>query len=356
MLRLTRILRAFIAMVAIALIASSCGADELFDEFGQQICDDDCECIEPAFRCMGHRCACPIAGQILCNRRGHSPANKERGCYPFDQCEPGEMGVPEEPPPPEPECTDIDLSKCAGAPDRECGSAICVNGACAVAVRQGPLESQRIGDCKQRVCNANGVIVETDDPADYFDDGEECTYDYCDGGPVNAPMAEIACPNKGEGYCSAGKCVSCIIGQFAGLQCKPGQTCAYGLCVPATCQNGAMDPTESDIDCGGKCVPCFEGDACNVGADCTSGVCGPDMTCKAPQCDDGVRNNGETDVDCGAGCPGKLCADGKGCQVGKDCSSGVCWAGKCLPPSCNDGVRNGSEINIDCGGSCPSDC
>jgi hypothetical protein len=220
----------------------------------------------------------------------------------------------------------------------------------------GTLESQRAGDCKRRVCSSNGAIIEEDDPSDFYDDGLECTFDYCDGGAVNVAMAEIVCPNKGEGYCSAGECVSCIVGQFAGLQCKPGQTCAYGLCVPTACQNGAMDGTESDIDCGGDCVPCFEGDACNTGADCTSGVCGPEMTCKAPLCDDGFKNNGETDVDCGAHCPGKPCADGKGCKAGEDCSSGVCWAGQCQVPSCTDGVKNGAEQDIDCGSGCLDGC
>jgi hypothetical protein len=40
-------------------------------------------------------------------------------------------------------------------------------------------------------------------------------------------------------------------------------------------------------------------------------------------CKDGVRNGDETDVDCGGSCP-STCAEGQGCNVGTDCSSGVC--------------------------------
>ncbi|MBI4955499.1 MAG: DUF4215 domain-containing protein, partial [Myxococcales bacterium] len=58
-----------------------------------------------------------------------------------------------------------------------------------------------------------------------------------------------------------------------------------GTCQAATCSDGFLHSggtgTESDVDCGGSCAACVNGDSCNVGADCVSGAC-PAGTCVAP--------------------------------------------------------------------------
>ena len=41
----------------------------------------------------------------------------------------------------------------------------------------------------------------------------------------------------------------------------------------ATCFDRVLDGRESDVDCGGECVPCALGDACRVPLDCDSGRC-----------------------------------------------------------------------------------
>jgi hypothetical protein len=41
----------------------------------------------------------------------------------------------------------------------------------------------------------------------------------------------------------------------------------------ATCFDRVRDGQESDVDCGGDCVPCERGDACRVPHDCYSGRC-----------------------------------------------------------------------------------
>jgi hypothetical protein len=63
--------------------------------------------------------------------------------------------------------------------------------------------------------------------------------------------------------------------------------------------------------------------------------------CTAPTCTDGQEDGWETDVDCGGTCPdfqvtgplspasSGLCASGKSCQFGLDCTSAVCDAGTC---------------------------
>jgi hypothetical protein len=53
-----------------------------------------------------------------------------------------------------------------------------------------------------------------------------------------------------------------------------------------------------------------------------------------PPCEDGVKNNDETDVDCGGSCAA-TCAEGQGCSVNEDCTSGNCGLNggiqQCLP-------------------------
>lgn len=66
---------------------------------------------------------------------------------------------------------------------------------------------------------------------------------------------------------------------------------------------------------------------CRSGAECTSGVCSPDGTCAFPACNDGVLNGQEVDVDCGGNCA--ECADGQSCNTGSDCASGSCSDGVC---------------------------
>jgi hypothetical protein len=54
------------------------------------------------------------------------------------------------------------------------------------------------------------------------------------------------------------------------------------------------------------------------------------MSIAGPTCNDGDRNGNETDVDCGGSClPTKPCADGLRCKNGSDCNSGVCISDIC---------------------------
>ena len=44
----------------------------------------------------------------------------------------------------------------------------------------------------------------------------------------------------------------------------------------STCNDGILDGNETDVDCGGSCLPtkkCVDGLRCNSGPDCISGVC-----------------------------------------------------------------------------------
>jgi len=49
-----------------------------------------------------------------------------------------------------------------------------------------------------------------------------------------------------------------------------------------------------------------------------------------PTCEDNVMNSNETDVDCGGSClPSKQCSTGLACNKGSDCLTGVCKTNIC---------------------------
>jgi hypothetical protein len=80
----------------------------------------------------------------------------------------------------------------------------------------------------------------------------------------------------------------------------------------------------------------------------------PPASAVPTSCSDNVRNGGETDIDCGGPCP--PCADGQSCLTQNDCQSRVCTNNVCRVPTCSDGVKNGNETDIDCGGGACPDC
>lgn len=123
-----------------------------------------------------------------------------------------------------------------------------------------------------------------------------------------------------------------------------------------TCDDLMTNGDETDLDCGGSCGPCLDGQACGGDDDCESQWCN-EGTCTSPSCDDGVMDGNETDVDCGGSCP--PCDDGSGCGAAQDCSSGVCTDGTCQAPTCGDGVVNDAAETCDDGGDserCNADC
>lgn len=244
-----------------------------------------------------------------------------------------------------PECAADTVAKdCAhlSAPHPHCGSVQCIENKCVLDIKPGPVESQKYGDCKQVLCDAIGNLIEMDDDSDYYDDGNQCTIDFCLNGAAHFVLPNgNQCPDAGEGYCYEGSCVECIA-SLPEANCKgPGMACD-GLfwCVSfADCIG----------KCGGNCAPCPVGQACVDGNDCFSGACANGM-CQFPSCTDGVKNDGETGLDCG---PAKCgaCPTGEGCEVPEHCQSGVCKVGICQEPSCTDATLNGDETGIDCGGT-----
>lgn len=236
-------------------------------------------------------------------------------------------------------------AECPQPESPECGEGRCVAGTCHLEINEGPTPSQFYGDCKRRVCDAAGAVRDVLDSSDFYDDGEQCTVDYCDSeNATNSSLPDgLPCPKSSEGYCYQRTCVECIQ-SVGGATCGGGGlVCDFLWCVPfAQCNSG---------QCGGACAPCAVGSSpCSDDADCISNSCVGGM-CVLGTCEDGSKNNEETDVDCGGGCP--PCANDARCKFPSDCSSQVCKTGICQTPTCFDAVQNGGETGVDCG---PSPC
>ncbi|MGK4007136.1 DUF4215 domain-containing protein [Sorangium sp. So ce1036] len=239
---------------------------------------------------------------------------------------------------------------CPGV-DGACQRRTCEDGRCGVdhAPRGKPVAEQTPGDCKARVCDGQGAVVEIEDARDVFSDGDPCSADVCvAGAPENPPApatTECGGPDASGGrFCDGdGACVECL----APGDCVSNR-CVANRCVAPECGDGVMNGDETGVDCGGpSCVPCAELEGCLAHADCRSGVCQGGV-CRASSCTDGARNGPETDIDCGGpACP--PCATGKACSVDGDCLGGRCSGTTCLA-SCTDTARNGAETDIDCGG------
>lgn len=102
-----------------------------------------------------------------------------------------------------------------------------------------------------------------------------------------------------------------------------------------TCGDGVQDGDESDVDCGGHCAKCANGNRCRTGVDCGSTACTAVGICVPVGCANGVLDPGESDVDCGVAC-GRGCTAGKHCSGPADCGGRVCNSNVCgLATSCD---------------------
>lgn len=229
---------------------------------------------------------------------------------------------------------------------RNCNSGVCGEGSVPAG---NPAASQRQGDCSVLECNEAGAVEGVPDILDVYNDGRECTDDFCSSGIAVNEFTSTGAPCTGGVCDGGGKCVQCV----SSNECVGGP-CQKNVCVSAHCTDMTKNIGESDVDCGGvECAPCADYGGCNVGSDCDSNVCSPSLkTCEPALCVDGVKNGEETSVDCGGPSCAKKCAEGTGCILHADCDSNVCGGGTCLKPTCGDGVKNGAEVGLDCGGVC----
>jgi len=140
-----------------------------------------------------------------------------------------------------------------------------------------------------------------------------------------------------------------------GHECAADHVCNEGACqpVPNHCKDDALNDDETDLNCGGSCVPCAVDAACMASADCESKFCNSQQKCAVPRCTDAVHNGLETGLDCGGEicrALNLLCNNGENCSANGDCKTGFCSGGACASPSCSDSVLNQGETAVDCGG------
>ena len=258
--------------------------------------------------------------------------------------------------------------------DSDCGSGYCrrvafadAYGSCAtIPTDQQSLEDACSNDAHDTVsfyesdidcggdCRSIGLLCE---------DGNACSSGAdCTSGRCNSDTGEcFSCADRCGGDCDA-----CADGEVctASDDCISGQCSSLGLC--ASCTNGAIDGSETGVDCGGDVCSrrCAIGSNCVSGSDCTTGTCVDSacvVTSPTETCSNANMDGYETDVDCGgAACVGlgKQCADNEQCGDDTDCLSGTCDTSVAIPTcvSCADAATNGQESDTDCGGDVCSPC
>jgi len=106
------------------------------------------------------------------------------------------------------------------------------------------------------------------------DDTTDCT------GISDATCAAYNRETCAEASDKDGKCGPCLDG-YTGLSGSANAKCTSEV-VADTCSNGVQDEDETDIDCGGSCASCENGDSCSEDTDCKYNNCVSDV-CTAPQ-------------------------------------------------------------------------
>lgn len=130
----------------------------------------------------------------------------------------------------------LDASMCSGTDD-ECQRRACTAGLCsALNTSKGtPLKSQIPGDCKQKVCDGAGGVMQVVADDDKPNDNNACTEDVCTSGVAKNPPKPVGETCGVDQTCDGkGGCIGCAI---APERCPPlNNTCGTRLCVNNVCQ------------------------------------------------------------------------------------------------------------------------
>ncbi|MEZ4451553.1 MAG: fibrinogen-like YCDxxxxGGGW domain-containing protein [Nannocystaceae bacterium] len=163
----------------------------------------------------------------------------------------------------------------------------------------------------------------------YVQAGEECD----DGNDDNTDTCVDGClaASCGDGYVGPGEACDDPDDPLCTPNCALA-SCGDGLVQPGeACDDGNMSDNDAclstcvDASCGDGQV--YEGvEVCDDGNADESDAC--TTLCEAPACDDKIKSGSESDVDCGGSC--MPCKVGLACEVGLDCESSVCDAGVCV--------------------------
>ncbi|MBW2456154.1 MAG: hypothetical protein JRI68_16665 [Deltaproteobacteria bacterium] len=176
-----------------------------------------------------------------------------------------------------------------------------------------------------------GLFNECDTPADCNGQDTDCQTVTCQGNTCGFDNAAIstACDDDAGNVCDGlGHCVECITAD----DCPGSMDCQALECVGTACDDTEMNGDETDVDCGGSCPPCENGDNCLVADDCVSKFCDGDSTCAA--CTGNTDCAGATDTWCDNGLCVDQKQDGTACGDDGECVNGHCADGLCCDTDC----------------------
>ncbi len=209
----------------------------------------------------------------------------------------------------------------------------------------------------------SGGGYECQSPLDCDDDGNDCTTPACNSGHCgfsDVPLGHSCLDpeNSPDWYCDGeGTCVECIENDH----CDDDFVCDENNCVPASCTDGVLNHDETDVDCGGSCNPCDNGDHCYVWSDCDSRFCDTSGG-------GGGGGAGGGGTGGGGGSTGPLgvctaCSGHADCTVAHYCDNGVCEDDLAAGTACVDDeecdISGGACSDADsicCDTECTGDC
>ena len=157
---------------------------------------------------------------------------------------------------------------------------------------------------------------------------------------------EESCSSTKPKYCDDGdlkeKCQTC--GCPPGKGCLPSGSCATEIL--RSCDNGIVNQDETDVDCGGDCLPCNVGERCSEDDDCYRSVCNrgicSEMERKVPEKEEQEEVKPARCAE--AGLKADEYGDGRCCE-GLDLIGGICTLPEKQADSCNQGC-------LDANGNC----
>ena len=195
---------------------------------------------------------------------------------------------------------------CPGS-DGECGSRTCSAGSCGMDLVTAGTACTEAGG---KVCDGQGACVECV-TSSHCAPTETCSSQVC--------VAENSLAN--------------------GEACTAANACQSNVCVDGVCCNAVCAGFCQACDVAGSLGTCTDVPAGSDPDDeCGADVCNGQGECR---CDDGSLNGSESDVDCGGtSCP--ACGFGQDCNGNGDCQSNSCQAGTCAGV-CGDNQPQGTE-------------
>ncbi len=353
-----------------------CNLDGVCDGAGvcsECISPDDCDRLPPDDECQARTCEGRACGQAftaadtplsavlqqpgdcqlaVCDGSGGQTSLEDDADTPddglqctIDTCDAGEPGSTPLPPGTpcaagvcnaDGVCVGCNTPADCGGVDTFCRTITCEDGICGVLdTTDGtalPVDSQAAADCLEVQCQDGFAVPVADDDDLPADDGFQCTDDACSAGMVVHPDLPVGTPCNEDGGVAcdgAGTCVECNNDS----DCAAPPTCEVAQCVNHECVNQPASPG----------TPCSDGIFCNgaEACDATGSCVSPGDPCPGADGDSNCAEmcNELTDSCSGNDAVGSACNDGLFCTTGDTCDgSGTCMGGgsPCLNVGDND--------------------